>query len=44
LIASLRAAGIPVETRALWDAPETGRFARLHDPEGNALELWEPPA
>lgn len=19
-----------------------GRFARLHDPEGNALELWEP--
>jgi len=25
--------------------PETypnGRFARLHDPEGNPLELWEP--
>ena len=25
--------------------PETypnGRFARLHDPEGNAVELWEP--
>jgi glyoxylase I family protein len=19
-----------------------GRFARLHDPEGNPLELWEP--
>ena len=19
-----------------------GRFARLHDPEGNAIELWEP--
>lgn len=44
LIASLRAAGIAVETRAEWDAPETGRFARIHDPEGNAIELWEPPA
>lgn len=44
LIASLRAAGIVVETRAEWDAPETGRFARLHDPDGNAIELWEPPA
>jgi catechol 2,3-dioxygenase-like lactoylglutathione lyase family enzyme len=43
LIASLRAAGIPVETRAEWDAPETGRFARLHDPEANAIELWQPP-
>jgi len=21
-----------------------GRFARLHDPEGNPIELWEPPA
>jgi hypothetical protein len=43
LIASLRDAGIAVETRAEWDAPETGRFARLHDPEGNAIELWQPP-
>lgn len=44
LIASLKAAGIAVETRAEWDAPETGRFARIHDPEGNPIELWEPPA
>jgi catechol 2,3-dioxygenase-like lactoylglutathione lyase family enzyme len=44
LIAALRAAGIVVETRAEWDAPETGRFARIHDPEGNPIELWEPPA
>jgi len=44
LIDSLRSAGIAVETRAQWDAPETGRFARLHDPEGNAIELWQPPA
>ena len=43
LITALRDAGIRVETRAEWDAPETGRFARLHDPDGNAIELWEPP-
>jgi predicted enzyme related to lactoylglutathione lyase len=44
LLASLRNAGIAVETRAEWDAPETGRFARIHDPEGNPIELWQPPA
>ena len=44
LIAKLQAAEIAVETRAEWDAPETGRFARIHDPEGNAIELWQPPA
>lgn len=43
LLASLAAAGIAAETRADWDSPETGRFARIHDPEGNAIELWEPP-
>ena len=42
LIADLRSAGIAVETRSEWDTPETGRFARIHDPEGNAIELWEP--
>lgn len=42
LLASLAAAGIAVETRAEWDAPEVGRFARIHDPEGNPIELWEP--
>ena len=44
LLAGLRAAGIEVETRAEWDSPETGRFARIHDPEHNPIELWEPPA
>jgi len=45
LIAQLTAAGIPVETRPdEWDTPETGRFARIVDPEGNHIELWEPPA
>lgn len=42
LIASLRAAGIAVETRAEWDEAGMGRFARLHDPDGNPIELWEP--
>lgn len=45
LIASLAEAGIKAETRAEWDgAGEYGRFARIHDPEGNPLELWQPPA
>lgn len=43
-IADLRGAGIEVRTDPSWDAPETGRFARVHDPEGNAIELWEPPS
>ncbi len=39
----LKATGIAVETRDEWNSPETGKFARLHDPEGNAIELWEVP-
>lgn len=42
LIASLTAAGIEVITKPEWDTPEIGRFARIYDPEGNAIELWEP--
>ncbi|MNC74158.1 Glyoxalase-like domain protein [compost metagenome] len=43
LLASLKAAGIEVITKPEWDAtPEIGRFARIHDPEGNPIELWEP--
>lgn len=44
LIAALRAAGIAVETKPEWDDPSIGKFARTHDPEGNAIELWQPPA
>ena len=44
LIAKLRAAGIAVETREDWTATEAGSFARIHDPEGNAIELWEAPS
>jgi glyoxylase I family protein len=39
MVAQLRAAGISVEVH-----PEhypNGRFARLHDPEGNPIELWQ---
>ncbi len=43
LLSRLRAAGVAVKTDPSWDAPETGRFARIHDPEGNPIELWEPP-
>ena len=43
LIAKLRDAGVEVLTDPTWDTAETGRFARLHDPEGNAIELWQPP-
>jgi len=42
LIASLREAGIEVVTKAEWDMPGLGRFARIHDPEDNPIELWEP--
>ena len=42
MISGLKAAGIEVETRAEWDS-EAGRFARVHDPEGNPIELWQPP-
>ena len=41
MMADLRAAGIAVETRAEWDS-EVGRFCRIHDPEGNPIELWQP--
>lgn len=44
MVAALREAGIEVVTKPEWDTPETGRFARIHDLEGNPVELWEPPA
>jgi predicted enzyme related to lactoylglutathione lyase len=43
MIDGLRAKGIEVITKPEWDDPYTGRFARIHDPEGNPIELWEPP-
>lgn len=43
LVARLEAGGVVAERNPDWDHPEVGRFARIHDPEGNAIELWEPP-
>lgn len=42
MIKELSAEGIEVETREEWDS-DIGRFARIHDPEGNPVELWQPP-
>ena len=42
LLATLREAGVAVTTDPDWDAPGVGRFARIHDPEGNPIELWQP--
>ena len=42
LLAKLDAAGIKV-VRKDWDT-EIGNFARIHDPEDNPIELWEPKA
>lgn len=41
LLASLREAGIAIEREETMEG--VGRFARIHDPEGNPIELWEPP-
>lgn len=40
LVSQLRDAGIEVVVDS-EDYPN-GKFARLHDPEGNPIELWEP--
>jgi glyoxylase I family protein len=39
MVAQLSAEGISVEVDQ--QAYPNGRFARLHDPEGNPIELWE---
>lgn len=44
MIDRLQGEGIAVTTRDEWNDPSTGRFARIHDPEGNPIELWEPPS
>ena len=41
MAAQLQAAGIEVK---MYPADATGKFARVHDPEGNPIELWQPPA
>lgn len=41
LLAALRAEGVAVEDRV--EESEYGAFAWLLDPEGNRIELWQPP-
>jgi catechol 2,3-dioxygenase-like lactoylglutathione lyase family enzyme len=41
MIEKLRDEGIEVETRDEWNDPSVGSFARIKDPEGNPVELWE---
>jgi glyoxylase I family protein len=40
MVAQLRARGITVEVDA--EVYPNGRFARLSDPEGNPIQLWQP--
>jgi predicted enzyme related to lactoylglutathione lyase len=40
LLGSLRASGIEITQEQEMEG--VGRFARVHDPEGNPIELWEP--
>jgi predicted enzyme related to lactoylglutathione lyase len=39
MVAQLRQAGVAVEVNPDYSF---GRFARLRDPEGNPIELWQP--
>ena len=43
VLAPFREAGEEIITKDEWDDPAIGRFARVHDPDGNPIELWEPP-
>ena len=42
IVARLKSSGIEVITKPEWDDPQIGRFARIHDPSGNPIELWQP--
>ncbi|MBK7685673.1 MAG: VOC family protein [Rhodocyclaceae bacterium] len=41
LLAQLRSEGCDVDTKV--DESEYGKFGWVNDPEGNKLELWQPP-
>lgn len=41
LLAQLRGAGVQVDAKV--DESEYGRFGWIMDPDGNRVELWEPP-
>lgn len=41
MLEQLRAVGIIAIENPEWNS-EVGVFARIHDPEGNPIELWQP--
>jgi predicted enzyme related to lactoylglutathione lyase len=41
VLAALRAEGCDVDTKT--EKSEFGRFGWVMDPDGNRIELWEPP-
>ena len=42
IVDRLRGEGHTVEYEGGGEPFPNGRFAKLHDPEGNAIQLWEP--
>ena len=45
IIADLKEKGVEVIEKDEWNSmPEVGTFARVHDPEENPIELWQPAA
>ncbi|HUQ41745.1 MAG TPA: VOC family protein [Candidatus Limnocylindrales bacterium] len=42
VLAALRSEGVSVDDKVQSD--ENGRFGWITDPEGNRIELWQPPA
>jgi len=42
MLAQLRRAGVWIDEKR--EESEFGRFAWIVDPDGNRVELWEPPA
>jgi predicted enzyme related to lactoylglutathione lyase len=42
LVAALQSEGVDMDPKI--DESEFGKFAWVMDPEGNRIELWEPPA
>jgi predicted enzyme related to lactoylglutathione lyase len=42
VLSALRDEGVEVDDKK--EESEFGKFAWLMDPEGNRIELWEPPA
>ena len=42
LMEALKSEGVEIDTKR--DEADYGKFAWIFDPEGNKIELWEPPA